>query len=147
MVGVARAALLSVRTGPDARDEVAAMLRGQRGAEHVWTGLGHTALLAQLCADHGLIEFAPELLDRLTPHRDELAVIGQVGIVGPVALATARLHALFGDDAAARRDLSLAEGIARRGGGVPSLLRARLLACELDGQERRRRRGGACSGR
>ena len=61
-------------------------------------------------------------------------MIGQVGIVGPVALATARLHALLGDDAAARRDLSLAEGIARRGGGLPSLLRARLLACELDGQ-------------
>ncbi|HEY5842318.1 MAG TPA: BTAD domain-containing putative transcriptional regulator [Mycobacterium sp.] len=132
MVGVARAALLSVRTGADARDEVAEMLRGQRGAEHVWTGLGHTALLAQLCAEHGLIEFAPELLDRLTPHRDELAVIGQVGIVGPVALATARLHALSGDDGAARRDLSLAADIARRGGGVPSLLRARLLACELD---------------
>ena len=66
MVGVARAALLSVGTSPDGRDEVAAMLRGQRGAEHVWTGLGHTALLAQLCADHELIELAPELLDRLT---------------------------------------------------------------------------------
>jgi hypothetical protein len=111
---------------------VAAMLRGQRGAEHVWTGLGHTALLAQLCADHGLAEFAPDLLDALTAHRDELAVIGQVGIVGPVALATARLHALLGDDAAARRDLSLTGDIASRGGGVPSLLRARLLACELD---------------
>jgi hypothetical protein len=130
MVAVARAALLSGR--PDAAAEVADLLAVQRQVQHSWTGLGHAALLAQVCADYGLREFAPQLLDRLGPHRDEIAVIGQVGIVGPVALATARLHALLGDDAAARRDVKLAEHIAVRGGGVPLALRARLLACELD---------------
>ncbi len=58
-------------------------------------------------------------------------MIGQVGMAGPVALATARLHALRGDSGRALADLALARDIAERTGGVPTLLRCRLLACEL----------------
>ena len=135
MVGVARAALLSVahrsrcaRRG--GRDAAWAAWRRRTsgpasGTPRCWPSCAPTT---------GWPSSRPNCSTRLTPHRDELAVIGQVGIVGPVALATARLHALLGDDAAARCDLSLAEDIARRGGGVPSLLRARLLACELDAE-------------
>ncbi len=56
----------------------------------IWTSLGHHALLAHLAADHRLPEFIDPLLAELTPFRDRIAVIGQVGMAGPVALATAR---------------------------------------------------------
>jgi hypothetical protein len=79
MVGVAQAALLTVRVGPAARAEAVAILRGSAAAAHVWTGLGHTALLAHLCADHSLAEFAPGLLDQLAPFLDRIAILGQVG--------------------------------------------------------------------
>ena len=88
--------------------------------------------MAHLCADFHLADYASEVLARLDGHRDEIAVIGQVGVIGPVALATARLHALLGDTDAARCDLEHARQIAQRGGGVPSLLRCRLLARQLD---------------
>jgi hypothetical protein len=41
---------------------------------------------------------------------------GQVGVVGPLDLATARLHDLLGDHAAARRHLAAALELARRSG-------------------------------
>ncbi len=133
MVDVARAALLTVQTGPDARAEAAGVLSRGSGLPHIWTSLGFAALRAHLCADHGLVEFAPGLLDELEPFADRIAMIGQVGIAGPVPLAIARLYALLGQDDRARERIADAEAIAERNGGVPALLRCRLLRAELDG--------------
>ncbi|MHA0286237.1 BTAD domain-containing putative transcriptional regulator [Mycobacterium sp. C3-094] len=134
MVGVVRAALLTMTPSPDVRGEATAMLREwhetvDRG--HIWTTLGHQTLLAHLAADHGLSEFAEPLLGQLRPHRERIAVIGQVGLAGPVALATARLHAALGDVDQARADLATARALAERTGGAPTLLRCRLLEWEL----------------
>ncbi|MEH3140447.1 MAG: BTAD domain-containing putative transcriptional regulator [Mycobacterium kyogaense] len=134
MVGVVRAALLTMIPSPDVRAQALAMLREwsdtvDRG--HIWTTLGHQTLLAHLAADHGLTEFAEPLLGQLAPHRERIAVIGQVGLAGPVALATARLHVALGDVDPARADLTTARALAERTGGAPTLLRCRLLECEL----------------
>ena len=134
MVGVVRTALLTLVTGPEAREDATATLRQSAegfGRNHVWTTLGHHTLLAHLAADHELPEFAEPLLTELAPFRDRIAVLGQVGIAGPVALATARLHALRGAAERALEDVAVAAGIAERSGGVPSLLRCRLLRCQL----------------
>ncbi|CAN5570960.1 BTAD domain-containing putative transcriptional regulator [soil metagenome] len=133
MIEVARAALLTVQTGPVARAEAIDVLSRGPGIPHIWTSLGFAALRAHLCADHGLTDFAPGLLDELNPYVDRIAMIGQVGIAGPVALAAARLYALLGDAERAREHIALAETIAARNGGLPALLRCRLLRCELDG--------------
>lgn len=134
MVDVVRTALLTVTDGPAARAEADATLRAYLDdidAAHIWTTLGHLTLLAHLAADHMLPEYADALLTRLTPYTDRIAVIGQVGLAGPVALATARLHALRGDRPRAVQDLAAARAIAERTGGVPTLLRCRLMNCEL----------------
>ncbi|MDG4664354.1 BTAD domain-containing putative transcriptional regulator [Mycobacterium sp. 236(2023)] len=134
MVGVVRTAVLTLLTGPDARAEALATLRqwsSDIDRAHIWTTLGHHALLAHLAVEHDLPEFAEQLLAELAPYRDRIAVIGQVGLAGPVALATARLHALRGDHGQALDDLTVARGIAERSAGVPTLLRCRLLECEL----------------
>lgn len=134
MVGVVRTALLTLESGPQGRAEAIQTLRQSAGARnrgHIWTTLGHQALLAHLAADHGLPEFADALLAALEPFRDRIAVIGQVGLAGPVALATARLYALRGDADRALADVTLARDIAERNGGVPTMLRCRLLECEL----------------
>ncbi|MET0704686.1 MAG: BTAD domain-containing putative transcriptional regulator [Mycobacterium sp.] len=133
MIEVARAALLTVQTGPVARAQAIDVLSRGPGIPHVWTSLGFAALRAHLCADHRLTDFAPGLLDELEPWVDRIAMIGQVGIAGPVPLATARLHALLGDTERAREHLAMAEAIAARNGGFPALLRCRLLRCEVDG--------------
>jgi len=132
MVAVAQAALVVLRDDDDAGRHAAQLLARPRDGENVWTALGNDALLAELCARHGLTDYAPGLLERLLPHRDEIAIIGQVGVVAPVALATAWLYALLGRRDAARSDLAHARDIAERTGGVPALLRCRLLAAELD---------------
>ncbi|MBS1694258.1 MAG: AAA family ATPase [Actinobacteria bacterium] len=134
MVALAHTALLTVDRDPGAPAEATArLLEWRRGAgrAHAWTTLGHAALLAHLACEHGLSEFAPALLAALEPFEDRIAVIGQVGVAGPVALATARLHALCGDRARALAALERAAALARRTGGEPTLLRCRLLACEL----------------
>lgn len=135
MVGIVRTALLTLADGPQARAQAAATLREHVGVGprrgHIWTTLGHQVLLAHLAADHGLAEFTDELLTDLAPFGDRIAAIGQVGVAGPVALATARLHALRGDRTAALADLAVARAVAERTGGVPSMLRCRLLECEL----------------
>jgi hypothetical protein len=66
-------------------------------------------------------------------------VIGQIGVVGPVALATARLRWLLGDRAHAARDLESAREMGRRTGAVPTLVRCDLLAAELAESEAQRR--------
>lgn len=134
MVGLMHTALLTVAGAPGGRSAADARLRewlAMRGGAHVWTTLGHMTLLAHVAADHGLTEYAEPLLDELAPFDDRIAVIGQVGVAGPVALAIARLHALRGDTAAALAALARAEQIADRTGAAPTLLRCRLLRCEL----------------
>lgn len=134
MVALAHAALLTVDGDPGAPAEALTRLRAWHaggGGAHIWTTLGHTTLLAHLACEHRLDEFAAPLLAVLEPLEDRIAVIGQVGVAGPVALATARLHALRGDRVRALSALARAEDIAAHTGGVPTLLRCRLLACEL----------------
>lgn len=133
MVGVVRTALLTLATGPDARREATETLRVWAASDrtHIWTTLGYHSLLAHMTADHELVEFVELLLAELEPFRDRIAVIGQVGLAGPVALATARLHALRGDRERALEDAAAARRIAERSGGVPALLRCRLLECQL----------------
>jgi hypothetical protein len=107
--GMVKTALLAVDDGPDARANAVAILDGWvagTGRPHVWTTLGHTVLLAHLAADHGLTQCCGPLLAELEPYGDRIAVIGQVGIAGPVALSSARLHALAGDHERARADLA-----------------------------------------
>lgn len=133
MVGLVHTALLTVDSGETARVQASARLREWAATPqraHVWTTLGHTTLLAHLACDYGFVEFAPALLEQLVPFVDRIAVIGQVGVVGPVALATARLYALTGDVDRALTDLAEAEDIATRTGGAPVLLRCRLLRAE-----------------
>ncbi|MCV7280034.1 AAA family ATPase [Mycolicibacterium flavescens] len=133
VVSVVRTGVQSLGRGPQARAEAEATLRtwAAHDEAHIWPTLGHHTLLAHLAADHGLTEFADLLLERLAPFGDRIAVLGQVGSAGPVSLATARLHALRGDAARARADVARTRELAERTGGVPTLLRARLLECEL----------------
>ncbi|MBI5340868.1 MAG: AAA family ATPase [Mycolicibacterium rufum] len=134
MVGVVRTAVLSMATGPAARAGAADLLRAWAETpdrSHIWTTLGHQTLLAHLAAEHRLDAYAAPLLAELAPYRERIAVIGQVGLAGPVALATARLHAVLGESDRARGDLATARALAERTGGAPTVLRCRLLDCEL----------------
>jgi DNA-binding SARP family transcriptional activator/nucleoside-triphosphatase THEP1 len=132
MVGVVQVALQAVRDGD--RDTAVDMVRRGigRAHAHTWMSLGYNVLLAHLCADHDLSDSAPALLEALDPFRDRIAVIGQVGLAGTVAYATARLRALLGESEVAQADLDQAVTIGERTGGAPSLLRCRLLALQLD---------------
>lgn len=133
MIDVARTALLTVQSGAAARAEAADVLSRGPGVTHIWTSLGFAALRAHVCADHRLVEFAPGLIAELEPFVDRIAMLGQVGIAGPVPLAIARLYALLGDTDRARELISLGEEMTSRNRGVPALLRLRLLRAELDG--------------
>ena len=133
MIDVARAALLTVQTGRPRAPRPPTCCPGGPVLPHIWTSLGFAALRAHVCADHGLTEFAPGLIAELEPFADRIAMLGQVGIAGPVPLAIARLYALLGDTERAREQISLGEEMAGRNGGVPALLRLRLLRAELDG--------------
>ncbi|WP_234807602.1 BTAD domain-containing putative transcriptional regulator [Mycolicibacterium bacteremicum] len=139
MVTLARAVVLAMQHGPAARESARAMLTdrfaGNRG--EIWTTLGHNTFLAHLAAEHRLPEFAAPLLAELEPFLNRIAVIGQVGLAGPVALGTARLHALAGDRDRAREHLARARVIAGRTGGKPSLVRCDLLDAELADPPRR----------
>lgn len=134
MIGFVRAAALTVDVQPAKRDEALAVLRGwpTEPQAHVWTTLGNATLLGHLAADYDLPEFAPVLLETLTTFLDRIAVVGQVGVVGPVALSAARLHALLGDRASARDAVRVALGIAERTGGGPTVARCRRMLAQLD---------------
>ncbi|QRY54885.1 AAA family ATPase [Mycolicibacterium septicum] len=106
--------------------------RAELGRGQVWTGLGQAAWMAHLAADYRLVDHVGDLLAVLEPFVDRVAVLGQVGHAGPVALATARLHALRGDRERALVDLALAEDIADRTGAKPTKLWCALLRCRLD---------------
>ncbi|WP_420880401.1 BTAD domain-containing putative transcriptional regulator [Rhodococcus sp. (in: high G+C Gram-positive bacteria)] len=97
----------------------------------VWTTLGHHTLLAHVIADLALVEYAAPFGDLLAPFTDRIATVGQVGVVGTVAEASARLHALLGRADRAMALLDEAERIATRTSGTPTLLRCRLFRAQL----------------
>ncbi|GAA4553283.1 BTAD domain-containing putative transcriptional regulator [Pseudonocardia xishanensis] len=97
-----------------------------------WITHGRYTALAHLVADQGLREHAAAVLAVLTPWAGLLGTVGVVGVVGPVGLAVARLHLLLDDRDAARHHLAVATALAERAGGLPSVLRCRLLALQLD---------------
>jgi hypothetical protein len=72
-----------------------------------------------LAADGELARFAGPLLEELGPFGDRIAVIGQVGVVGPVALATAWLRVLVADHERALVDLARARAIGARTAASP----------------------------
>lgn len=96
----------------------------------VWTTLGHQTLLAHVVADLSLTEYAQPVIDLLAPFTDRIATVGQVGVMGTVAEASARLHALLGRTEHASTLLDQAEHIASRTSGAPTLLRCRLLRAQ-----------------
>ncbi|MCA1005856.1 AAA family ATPase [Rhodococcus hoagii] len=98
----------------------------------VWTTLGHQTLLAHIVADLSLVEYADMFRDLLAPFTDRIATVGQVGVVGTVAEASARLHAMSGQTDQASAMLEQAERIAHRSSGTPTLLRCRLLRAQLE---------------
>lgn len=142
MVDLVKSALLTVSDGPQVESDAQTILAdwlATRDRPHVWTTLGHLTLLAHLAANRGLMQYAGPLLEELEPFDDRIAVIGQIGVVGPVALATARLRLLVGVHERARVDLEKARAIAERTAAAPTLLRCDLLAAELAGSEAQRR--------
>ena len=96
-----------------------------------WFTLALMTVLGHVTADLEATELVPPLLERLVPNRDKLAIVGQVGVVGPVALALARLEVITGDLAAARADLERATAMARSTRGPACLLRCRVVEQEL----------------
>lgn len=94
----------------------------------VWTSHGRLALLAHAVAYLGRADLAPPPLAAMAPVRHCLATFGQVGALGPVALAVARLADLLGDRPAAEKHLIEALRVARDSEGAGSLVHCRLLA-------------------
>ena len=125
------ARLLATGHHEEARSLLDETVRGPRA--YLWTTHGELTLLAHTMADADVTWHAAEVLDRLHVVEDRLANLGQVGVVGPVALGMARLALATGDEATARRQLALAVEVASRGEGRSALLRCRLLAAQLDG--------------
>ncbi len=97
-----------------------------------WYTLGHMTVLAHAATDLADRDSAQILLDWLEPKTPYIATIGQTGSLGPVALATARLRHLLGDDAGAKQDLITAERLASDGAGPSALLRTRLASALLE---------------
>lgn len=98
---------------------------------NVWTTLGHQTLIAHVIADLSLTEYGEKFLGLLSPFTDRIANVGQVGVIGAVAEASARLHAMLGRIEHASTLLDRAEEICSRTSGAPTLLRCRLLRAQL----------------
>lgn len=132
------AAAAAARGETDEAAELAAAWLARPGPA-VWTTLGHQVLLAHTVADLRLSGLAPPLIGALSPFTGRIATIGQVGNVGSVDSARARLHALLGDTATALELLDRARELAQRTGGIPTLLSCRLQAARLaaDSPDRR----------
>ncbi len=126
--------LAGIHAGRGETAEAARLIQAEleRPDPTVWTTHGKFTLLAHLAADLELRALAPALVAKLAGVADFIANVGQVGIVGPVPLALARLQLLVGDQAAARTHLGTAFDLARRGHSSTSLRRCELLAAELD---------------
>jgi hypothetical protein len=118
---------------PAADELISAELR--RPEPIIWTTHGRLTMLAHAVADARLPRHVPELLERLAPYRNGIALIGQVGVAGPVALAMARLALLLDDHAGARALLATAVAVAERTRGHGSLVRCALLRQQIDQQE------------
>lgn len=103
-----------------------------RPGPFTWTTLGHRTLIARVIADLELAEHAETFVELLTPFTDRIATVGQVGVIGAVAEASARLHALLGRVTEAETLLDRAEEIATRTSSPPTLLRCRLLRAQLE---------------
>ncbi|MBO9531706.1 MAG: AAA family ATPase [Solirubrobacteraceae bacterium] len=102
----------------------------------VWTTLGHATLLTHVSADLGAAEQAAALVALLAPYEEAVAIVGDVGQFGPVALALARAQHLLGETDEAARLLEIATTLATEHGGRPSLLRCRLAAVHIDASGR-----------
>jgi len=88
--------------------------------------------LALVAAPLGLRDLSDELVTRLTPWADHVAVDSHAWFCGgPVALALAGLHHALGDDDAAQRSLRIAEPMARALNDTRSMARAATLRVEL----------------
>jgi hypothetical protein len=99
-----------------------------REGPDVWTSHGRLALLAHAVADRRLVDVAGPLLARMAPFERYLATLGQIGTVGPMALAMARLAELLDDREAAERYLATAVRLAEVSGGAAALRHCRNLA-------------------
>ncbi|GAB2646703.1 BTAD domain-containing putative transcriptional regulator [Gordonia jinhuaensis] len=120
---------VAVAAGVDGDQRLAAEIVDRwRGADGpmMWTSLAHAVILADIVVDLGLLERAREFIDYLEPFRHCIATVGQVGCLGPVALALADLYALCADGDRARAALADARALSDRGGSEPGLLRCRL---------------------
>ena len=92
MVGLVKTALLAVDDGPDARANAIAILDGwvagtrpPARVDDAWATPCYSPISLRIT---GCTQYCGPLLAELEPFGDRIAVIGQVGIAGPVALAT-----------------------------------------------------------
>lgn len=103
-----------------------------RPTQDRWTTHAELTLLAHILADVGDTKHARLVLDRLQPFAGFIANAGRAGVVGPVALAIARLHVLLDEPERARAPLTQAMRLAERTDGAGSVVRCRLLEARLD---------------
>ncbi|WHU48805.1 BTAD domain-containing putative transcriptional regulator [Gordonia sp. L191] len=104
----------------------------------IWTSLCQAVLLAHVVVDLELVEHAARFADYLTPYRWCIATLGQLGCIGPVGLALARVCFLLGRVEEGEAALAAARELSEREGGVPSVLRCRLLAAQRSPRSARR---------
>lgn len=104
----------------------------------IWTSLCQAVLLAHVVADLELVEHAARFAEYLTPYRSCIATLGQLGCIGPVGLALARVCFLLGRVEEGEAALAAARDLSEREGGVPSVLRCRLLAAQRSPRSARR---------
>ncbi len=127
LVSAWTSAVTDAAAGRDGAD-VALRAEVLRNEPEVWTSHGRFALLAHAVADRGLVDLAQPLLKRMAHLERYLGTLGQIGTVGPMALAMARLADLAGDRESAHRYLATASRVAERSGGAAASLRCRMLA-------------------
>ncbi len=123
--------IAAARDEPGARDALRA--EAEREEPPIWTTHGRLTLIAHVACDLGMADLAEPLLRRLEPLGGLVANLGQVGNLGPIALALTRLAILAGDHERARAHLAVATAIATEGEASRHLLRCRVLAARLDG--------------
>jgi len=92
-----------------------------------WTSLAQATVLADLVAELGLVDHAAGFLEYLAPFAGCIATVGQVGCVGPVDLALARLHHLIDDAVAGDAALDRAREVCTSALSPSGLLRCRLV--------------------
>ncbi|QRY61131.1 AAA family ATPase [Gordonia sp. PDNC005] len=92
-----------------------------------WTSLAQATVLADLVAELQLVDHAPRFLNYLTPFSGCIATVGQVGCVGPVDLAVARLHYLLDQQAEGDAALERAQVLCTSADSPSGSLRCRLV--------------------